>query len=233
MPSVTHMLITNPPGNEGDIVLNEYKNILYRAKNIEWIGCLSATSVYGDHQGAWVDENSKLKPSSERGKRRMLAENQWLDFAKNNKANIFRLAGIYGPKRNALESIRNFKARSIFKKGQVFSRIHVEDIAQIIKASMTNLTKSEIYNLADNYPCPGYEVNDFAARLLNVEPPELIDYNKAELSPMAHEFYADNKRASNRKITESLKIKLIYPTYKEGLTALYESNFSRNSKLNN
>ncbi|MDP4832677.1 MAG: NAD-dependent epimerase/dehydratase family protein [Rickettsiaceae bacterium] len=220
--TVTHIIISIPPSIKGDIVLGEFKELLLATKNLKWIGYLSSSSVYGNHKGAWVDENTKLIPLSERAKNRVLAEQQWLDFGKqhNINTNVFRLAGIYGPSRNALESVTAGKAKSILKEGQCFSRIHVEDIANVVKLAISNNATSEIYNVADDYPCPTYEVNDFAAKLLNVSTPSMIKFSQASLSPMAKEFYADNKKISNRKIKAQLTVKLKYPTFREGLQSL-------------
>lgn len=218
----THVLISIPPDEKGDIVLADFSDILSLAKNLKWIGYLSSTAVYGDHDGAFVNEESILRPSSERAKQRVRAEKQWLEFGARYKinVNIFRLAGIYGPERNAIDQVQNGKARSIFKKGQVFSRIHVEDIARIIVAAIKLENANEIYNIADDEPCPTFEVNNFAAGLLGVAPPQIIDIKYAELSGMAKEFYNDNKRISNSKIKEKLHAKLKYPTFREGLSSM-------------
>lgn len=220
--TVTHIIISIPPSIKGDIVLNEFKELLLAANHLKWIGYLSSSSVYGNHNGAWVDENTKLIPLSERAKNRVLAEQQWLNFGKQHSinTNIFRLAGIYGPSRNALESVTADKARSIMKKGQCFSRIHVEDIANVVKHAISNNATSEIYNVADDYPCSTYEVNNFAAKLLNVETPSMIKFSQASLSPMTKGFYTDNKKVSNKKIKTQLAVKLKYPTFREGLQSL-------------
>ena len=220
--AVTHIIISIPPVAEGDLVLGEFKELLSAAINLKWIGYLSSSSVYGNHYGAWVDENTKLIPLSERAKNRVLAEKQWLDFGGQNNINIniFRLAGIYGPGRNVLELVKVRRAKSILQEGHCFSRIHVEDIANVVKIAIGNNAISEIYNVADNYPCPTYEVNDFAAELLGVEAPPMIKLTEAVLSPMAKEFYADNKKVSNHKIKTQLAVKLKYPTFREGLKSL-------------
>ena len=218
---VTHILVSIAPDELGDIVLKDFREVLskYRS-NIRYIGYLSSTSVYGNHDGAWVDENTRTNPSNDRGLRRVLAENQWQDFAKDSNItlNIFRLSGIYGSKRNALERVKSNQAQSIIKNGQVFSRIHVEDIAQTIRATMLRTHKKvEIYNLADDYPCSNIEVNDYATWLLKIPSIKPINFSEAQLSPMAKEFYSDNRRVSNHKIKNQLGINLKYPTYKEGL----------------
>jgi nucleoside-diphosphate-sugar epimerase len=219
----THILISIAPTEDGDVVLQEFKELIDRyAINIKWIGYLSSTGVYGNHDGSWVDENAQTNPKGKNGIRRLIAENQWLDFGKNNNIaiNIFRLSGIYGPERNALIQVANQTARSIYKEGQVFSRIHVEDIAEIIKLAIANQSFSEIYNLADDHPCSSIEVNEYASELLNVSPPAIIDFKDAQLSIMAQEFYNNNRRVSNKKIKDKLGVILKFPTYKEGLLEL-------------
>lgn len=220
----SHILISIPPDENGDVVLGNFADLLSSAKGLRWIGYLSSTAVYGDHNGDLVNEESALRPSSERARQRIRAEEKWLEFGEQHKisVNIFRLAGIYGPKRNALEQVRNGKARSIFKEGQVFSRIHVEDIARVIVAAIKLGSLREIYNLADDKPCPTSEVNNFAAELLGAIPLPIIHIKDAELSEMAREFYNDNKRVSNSKIKDKLHIKLKYPTFCEGLKAIHD-----------
>ncbi len=219
----THILVSIAPDENGDVVLQDFEGLIKQSKNTKWIGYLSSTGVYGDHDGAWVDENTKTKPSSKRGIQRTLAEYQWINFGKEAETaiNIFRLAGIYGENRNALKQVASGKAHSINKPEQVFSRIHVEDIANIIKSAMKHSAISEIYNLADDYPCASTEINNYAASLLNTIPPKTIDYESANLSEMAKSFFNDNRRISNKKIKEELNIKLKYPTYKEGILKLF------------
>lgn len=225
----THVIISVPPDDQGDAVLNDFGDLFYEFESLkfpklEWIGYLSATSVYGNHDGDLVNEESILKPSSARAINRIRAEEQWFELGQKYKitVNIFRLAGIYGPKRNAIEQVKNGSAKSIFKEGQMFSRIHVEDIAQIILAAVNMKdAKAQIYNLADDHPCATIDVNNYAAKLLGVEPPNVIAIEDAQLSEMAQEFYSDNKRICNRKIQELLKIKLKYPTYRQGLLTIY------------
>ncbi|CAN0595033.1 unnamed protein product, partial [Ectocarpus sp. 12 AP-2014] len=225
----THILISIPPNDQGDIVFQDFKNLIVRYSNIKWIGYLSSTAVYGNHNGAWVNENSKTNPSSQKGTNRKLAENQWIKFGKENNisVNIFRLSGIYGPNRNALLQVKNGKARSVYKKGQVFSRIYTSDIVQIIERAMEKAFKNEIFNLADDYPCSTIEINSYAANSLKLPEPEIINYEKANLSEMAKEFYRDNKRISNQKIKEMLDITLEFPTYREGLNQLFIDEYSK------
>jgi len=218
----THVLVSIPPDDEGDIVARTYGENLAATPNLDWLGYLSTTGVYGDRQGDWVDETTPVDANTPRGARRVMAEQQWLDLfeASGLPVHIFRLAGIYGPGRNQLETIRSGKARRIIKPGQVFSRIHVDDIAQVLEASMMRPDPGQIYNLCDDEAAPPQEVLDFAAELLGLEPPPAVPFDKAELSPMARSFYADNKRVRNDRIKTELGITLHYPTYREGLRAL-------------
>lgn len=220
----THILISTPASdNIGDPVLAYFSDLITQyASHIQWIGYLSSTGVYGDHQGAWVDETSSSQLLGTQGQRRLDAENAWLSFAKKQQLplHIFRLAGIYGPKRNALERILAGKKESIYKEGQVFSRVHVEDIVSVILASIKYPKPYSIYNVADNEPAPSHEVDAYAASLLNHPALALIPYNMATLSPMERQFYSNNRRVSNTKIKKELLVDLQYPTYREGLNCI-------------
>lgn len=192
-------------------------------KNIQWIGYLSSTGVYGDHQGHWVDESSKPIGLGDQGQLRLVAENQWRFFAEAYQLplTIFRLAGIYGPQRNVLARLMAGKNDTIIKDGQFFSRIHVEDIVLAIVAAMRNPIEGiTIYNVADDEPAPSNVVDEYAASLLKRPPLKRVAYEQALLSPMAQEFYSHNKRVSNAKLKRALHIQLTYPTYKEGLIHL-------------
>ncbi|MGV8947758.1 MAG: SDR family oxidoreductase [Candidatus Paracaedibacter sp.] len=214
---VTHILVTIPPDVEGDIVL---QHLDPAPLFLKWVGYLSATSVYGDHQGAWVKEDSALNPVSPRGQQRFMAEAQWQSYAVKHPPfpiHIFRLSGIYGSGRSVLESIKTGAAMRIHKPGQVFSRIHIEDIVQVLMASITHPQPGGIYNLADDEPAATADVIAFGCNMLGVEVPPLIPFEEATISPSLREFYAEQKRICNHKIKESLSVSLIYPTYKEGL----------------
>lgn len=226
--NATHILISIPPNDDGDIVFQEFNELIENYKNIKWIGYLSSTAVYGNHNGNWVDEKTNTNPSGQRGRNRKLAEDQWLNFGKENNisVNIFRLSGIYGPNRNALSQVKNGRARSINKESQVFSRIHVSDIAQVIEAAINKALQNEIFNLSDDYPCSSIEVNNYAASLLKTPNPEIINFEEADLSEMAKEFYNDNRRVSNKKIKEKLGIALKFPTYREGLDKLFTYEYN-------
>mgnify|MGYP000099897719 CR=1 FL=1 len=221
---VTHILLSIPPDAEGDPVFDVMAEDILRLKNLQWIGYLSTTGVYGNLDGGWVDEESPYNPSGERGNRRMRAEQEWRSLyeTKGLPLQIFRLPGIYGPGRNQLVSLKNGKARRIAKPGQIFSRIHVADLAAILMASMEKPNPGAIYNVADEEPAPPQDVVAHAAELLGLEPPPLIDFDKADLSPMARSFYSDSKRVSNAKIKSELGISLKFPTYREGLAALLD-----------
>lgn len=210
----THILFTIPPDEQGDIVL--YCHDFPPLQRLKWVGYLSTTSVYGDHQGAWVTEESSLRPSSNRAQNRLLAENQWRAIP-DCPWHIFRLSGIYGPNRSVLDSIRAGTAQRIEKPGHVFSRIHVDDIVRILKASMATPYPGGIYNLADDEPASSCDVIAYGCALLKVAVPPLIPFAKASLSPMMREFYADHKRVDNAKMKKSFGIGLKYPTYREGL----------------
>ena len=187
-----------------------------------WLGYLSTTGVYGDRQGDWVDEDSPLAPSTRRGRDRVAAEAGWqaLAAAHGLPLHIFRLAGIYGPGRGPFEKVRNGTARRIVKPGQVFSRIHAEDIAQVLAASIAQPDPGAIYNLCDDDPAPPEDVLEHAAHLLGLPPPPAEDFATAAMTPMARSFYAESKRVSNARIKRELGIRLIHPDYRSGLAAI-------------
>jgi len=217
--AATHLLISAGPSEAGDPVLAEVRNdILARKDQFEWVGYLSTTGVYGDHHGAWVDENTALTPSTKRGQLRVEAEAAWQ--AMGLPLHIFRLAGIYGPGRGPFEKVRNGTARRIIKQGQVFSRIHVDDIAQVLAASIARPDPGAIYNLCDDDPAPPEDVIAHAAHLLGLPVPEAVDFETADMTPMARSFYAESKKVRNDRIKTDLGIKLIYPDYRAGLAAL-------------
>ena len=218
--SVTHIIISVPPSNDGDPVLLRFKNeLVKRAKSFEWVAYLSTTGVYGDRGGEWVNEDSALQPNTDRGQRRVDAEAAWKQVA-DLPLHIFRLAGIYGPRRNAFESLKSGKAQRVIKQGQIFSRIHVEDIAGVLLASINNPNPGRVYNLADDEPCPPQDVIAYAAELLGLPIPPDIPFEDAKLSAMAKSFYADSKRVSNARIKNELGYELKYPNYRVGLKAL-------------
>lgn len=217
----THILVSAPPDELGDAVLDAHEADLAALECLQWVGYLSTTGVYGDHKGEWVDESSELRPSSPRALRRVAAEDAWLDVWHRYgiPVQVFRLAGIYGPGRSALDQVRAGTVRRIDKPGQVFGRIHVDDIVQVLRASIARPNPGAIYNLADDEPAPPAEVVAHACRLLGVEPPPLVPFEKAELSPMARSFYDGNRRVRNERIKEELGVTLRYPDYRSGLAA--------------
>jgi nucleoside-diphosphate-sugar epimerase len=225
--SATHCLVSVPPGEAGDPVLAAYGQALGDAPKLHWIGYLSTIGVYGDLQGAWADEDTPAEPDTRRGVARIEAEAAWTAFCRERglPLDIFRLSGIYGPGRNPLDRIRRGEARRIIKPGQVFNRIHVDDIAQTVAAAVFQERQEpgmRLFNLADGEPAPPQDVIQYAADLAGAPPPPEIPFESAELSPMARSFYAGNKRIRNDKIKRELGIALKYPTYREGLRALLE-----------
>ncbi len=222
----THLLSSVPPDEEGDPVVGRHGADIAAIPGLAWAGYLSTTGVYGDRDGGWVDEESALRPTGRRGRLRVAAEHAWLELGRRDglPVHIFRLAGIYGTGRNALESVRAGRAKRIDKPGQVFSRIHVEDIATVLEASMARPNPGRIYNVCDDDPCPPAEVIAHACALLEVTPPPLVPFAEAELSPMGRSFYQDSKRVSNRRIKEELGVALRYPDYRAGLDALLRSS---------
>ena len=218
----THVLISIPPDLEGDVVLRHYGEDLKQLPQLTWVGYLSTVGVYGDCRGAWVDEASPTRPTSERSLRRLEAERAWLAFAQHGRARveIFRLAGIYGPGRNVLEQLRGGSARRIIKSGQIFNRIHVDDIARTLAAAIDRDAGHHLYNVADDEPAPPQDVIAYAAELLGVAPPPEIAYAEAGLTGMAASFWSESRRVSNARIRNDLGVKLLYPSYREGLRAL-------------
>ncbi|HEX3973513.1 MAG TPA: SDR family oxidoreductase [Stellaceae bacterium] len=223
----THLLISIPPDETGCPVFDAHAADIAALGQLQWIGYLSSTNVYGDQAGGWVDEAAPTAPSGERGRRRVAAEAAWraLGARSGIPVHIFRLAGIYGPGRSALDALRAGTARRIVKPGQVFSRIHVADLAAVLEASMAkpNAPSSEmgaIYNVCDDTPSPPDEVIAYAAALLGIAPPPLEDFATAALSPLARSFYDESKRVANQRIKDELGVTLRYPSYREGLKAL-------------
>ena len=218
----THLLATVPPGESGDPVLAAHGVDLATLTGLHWVGYLSTTGVYGDRGGDWVDESDALRPTGPRGRQRVAAETAWLDLHRRHglPVHVFRLAGIYGPGRNAIETVRQGRAQRIDKPGQVFSRIHVEDIAAVLVASIARPNPGAVYNVCDDDPAPPETVIAYASELLGVPPPPLIPFEEAPLSPMARSFYDDNKRVANLRIKEELGVRLAYPSYRQGLRAL-------------
>lgn len=218
----THLLSTVPPDEAGDPVLDQHAADIAAIGGLAWAGYLSTTGVYGDTGGAWVDEDSPLKPMNDRSAARVEAERRWLGLP-GVPAHVFRLPGIYGPGRSAIDSLRSGTARRIDKPGQVFSRIHVEDIAGGLAASMARPNPGAVYNLTDDEAAPTPDVIAFAAGLIGAPVPPLVPFDPAGMSPMAASFYAECKRVRNDRIKRETGWTPKYPTYREGLRAQVEA----------
>lgn len=218
------VLVSAAPGDSGDPVLSRLRTSLATAApHLRWVGYLSTTGVYGDHGGAWVDETTELTPSTARGRARVAAESEWQSIP-GLPLHIFRLAGIYGPGRGPFAKVRAGTARRIIKKDQVFSRIHVDDIAQVLHASLTRPDPGAIYNLCDDDPAPPQDVISYAAELLGLPQPPAEAFETAEMTPMARSFYAESKKVRNDRIKTDLGIVLKYPDYRSGLRAMLNND---------
>lgn len=222
--NATHIIVSAPPQNGRDPVLDAIgQRNLARLPKLRWVGYLSSTGVYGDYQGGWVDEGSPLRATGARSVARLNAEAEWLRCAVDGlPVSVFRLAGIYGPGRSTFDALRKGTARRIDKPGQVFSRCHVDDICSILYRAMGGEGSGGIYNVADDLPAPQHEVVAHAASLMGVEPPPLVPFDAADLSPAALSFYDSCRRVRNNRIKEDLGVTLAYPTYVEGLRAIAE-----------
>ena len=226
---VTHILISIPPNHGGDVVFQAHARDILQISSVEWIGYLSSTAVYGNRDGDWVDENAELRPTSERGSKRAKAEIQWLKMRRIAQIpiNIFRLSGIYGPGRSAIETVRAGVSKRVYKEGHAFNRVHVDDIVQALIASMDQPNPGDIYNCADDNPAPSHELIDYACKLLGKESPPLKTYDEdLDMSPLARSFYKDNKRVCNKKIKNKLGVTLKFPDYKSGLEDVVERESS-------
>jgi nucleoside-diphosphate-sugar epimerase len=223
------IVVSIPPRDGTGAVLDRFAGAIGVAPALRRIVYYSTIGVYGDHGGAWVDETSATRTRTARGLARLKDEARWTAAAeaREAEADILRLAGIYGPGRNALVNLRRGEARRIVKPGQVFNRAHVDDIARVSNLVLTRGLKGRIWNVADDEPAPPQDVIAYAAALLGVEPPPEEAFDEARLSPMGREFYADNKRVSIAKAKAELGFAPAYPTYREGLTALAEAGEGR------
>tara|TARA_Y100000816_G_scaffold96236_1_gene66863 strand:+ start:1256 stop:2128 length:873 start_codon:yes stop_codon:yes gene_type:complete len=225
------LLISIAPDKNGDVVLkSNYEDIANALKtSVKRVIYLSTTAVYGDANGSTVDEKYKINPQSDRAKSRILAESQWTDLCDKFGVtlNILRLSGIYGTGRNQIRNLINGTAKRIIKEGHVFNRIHVADIARIIYMLSVSDIKSDIFNISDDMPAPPQDVVEFAARLLNTDPPEPVIFSEAILSEMARSFYSETKYIINQKIKEKLGLELKYPNYKLGLKDILKEELNR------
>ena len=212
-----HFLISIPPVNESDLVIKNFEKIIEEC-NPKWVTYLSATSVYGDHQGEWVDELSKTNPTSKNGLDRLASEKSWLTFTNKKKIplQIFRLSGIYSEENNILARLKSGNANIINKKNHFFSRIHVEDIANILFKSLSNFKPSEIYNISDDKPSSSEEVTLYGVNILDIDKPKTVEIKDIK-SEMLKNFYKDSKKVSNKKMKSFFDYNLKFPTYIEGL----------------
>jgi len=221
----THVIVSIPPDERGDAALLHHRADLDAAPGLQWIGYFSTVGVYGDFGGAWIDEEAPTRPMNLRSQQRVAAEQAWRDYAAARGIPLFieRLAGIYGPGRSAFDKLREGTARRVVKPGQVFNRIHVADIGRITAlAAFARLAGT--YNVADAEPAPPQDLVTYAASVMGVPPPREMPFDQAELTPMARSFYADNKRVSSRRVLEALGTQLLYPTYREGLDAIWKAH---------
>jgi nucleoside-diphosphate-sugar epimerase len=218
----THVLVSIPPDLEGDPVLRHFRDDIAELAGLAWVGYLSTVGVYGDHKGGWVDEESPTAPMLERSLLRLEAERAWLAFAAETgrRVEIFRLAGIYGPERSVIDSLRAGTARCIVKPGQVFNRIHADDVARVLAAAIDRDVGHRVFNVGDDEPAPPEDVVAYAAELLGLPPPPPVAFELAGLTGMAASFWAECKRVRNTRIRRDLGVELLYPTYREGLRAL-------------
>jgi len=219
----THVIHSIAPNDDGDAVMRRHRDHLMASQNLEWLCYYSTVGVYGNFDGAWIDETAPCAPRNKRSEWRVAAEDSWRDFAakKGIPLIILRLAGIYGPGRSALDKLKAGTARRIVKPGQVFNRIHVADIGRVTALAARQKLEGT-FNLADDEPAPPQDLVSFGADLLGVDPPPEIPFAEADMTSMARSFYSDNKRVSNAAIKKALGIEtLLYPSYREGLNAIY------------
>lgn len=219
------VLVSVQPGEDGDPVLGPLRAALAAAPNLRWIGYLSTIGVYGDQDGAWIDETTPAAPTNARTRQRVDIEEAWLQLGRDSgkPVQIFRLSGIYGPGRNAIAKLRAGTASRLIKPGQVFNRIHVDDIAGVLMASLAQPRRGAVYNVTDDEPGPPQDVITFAAGLTGLAPPPEIPFEQAQLSPMAASFYGESKRVSNALVKRELGYAFRFPTYREALRALAEA----------
>jgi len=220
----SQVVVSIPPAEGGDPVLSHHRRELDAAENLEWLCYFSTVGVYGNADGAWVDETAETEPVNERSKLRVRTEQAWRDYARERDIPlaILRIAGIYGPGRSSLDKLREGRARRVIKPGQVFNRIHVDDIGRITAlAARTRLEGT--FNLTDDEPAPPQDLVTFAAELSGLEAPPEVAFEEAEMSEMARSFYSDNKRVSNAAIKRALGIELLYPSYRQGLRSIFSA----------
>lgn len=221
--AATHIVTSAPPDARGDPVVRVLGEQLANAPRLVWAGYLSTVGVYGNTHGGWVDEASEVSGDFDRTRWRIDAELDWLRrlARPGRQAQVFRLAGIYGPGRSAFDSLRSGRAQRIIKPGQVFNRVHVDDIARVLAAAMSGRGVHDIYNVADDEPAPPQDVISYAADLMGIAPPPEVAFDEAQLSPMARSFYESNRRVSNARLNGDLGVSLKYPNFREGLRGIF------------
>jgi nucleoside-diphosphate-sugar epimerase len=221
----THVVLSIPPDEHGDPAFNLHRETIAATPNLEWLGYFSTVGVYGDFGGEWVDESAPARPVNPRSEIRVEVENRWREFADKRGVPllILRLAGIYGPGRSAFDKLRDGTARRIVKPGQVFNRIHVDDIGRVTQLAAKQRLGGT-FNLSDDEPAPPQDLVTYAAKLMGVPPPPEVPFAEAEMTEMARSFYSDNKRVSNKAIKSALGIDLLYPTYRDGLDAIHRQH---------
>ncbi|MEL7430555.1 MAG: SDR family oxidoreductase [Pseudomonadota bacterium] len=226
--TTTHLVMSIAPGDEDPVLAAMYGRLRECCPRLEWAGYLSTVGVYGDHDGEWVDEDTVPKPVSKRSRQRVAAENAWQTAAKDAGVPmaVFRLSGIYGPGRNAFMNIENGTARRLVKPGQVFNRIHREDIGQAVTKAI-RLNAEGVFNITDDEPSPPQDVVTFAHELMGLKPPPETDFETADISPMARSFYGENKRVSNRKSKTVLGVEYQWPDYRTSLTRMWKEGLWR------
>jgi nucleoside-diphosphate-sugar epimerase len=218
-----HILVSIPPENQEDLVIKNFSKFIENSK-VKWITYLSATNVYGDHKGEWVNENSKTNPTSVNGRARLKAENAWLSLKEKNKfpIQIFRISGIYSNEKNILVRLKIEDVKLIYKKDHYFSRIHVDDIANILFESLSKFKAGEIYNLSDDKPASSEEVTLFGAKILNIQNLKIINVNEIE-NEMLKNFYKESKKVNNKKVKNYFNYNLKFPSYIEGLNYIRDN----------
>ncbi len=221
---VTHIVLSIAPDENGDPVLRHHRADLDAAADLQWLCYYSTVGVYGDFGGDWIDETVPLVPRNMRSDYRVIAEQQWRDYAAERGVplTILRLAGIYGPGRSTFDKLREGTARRVIKPGQVFNRIHVEDIARVTMLAAEKRLDGT-FNMADDEPAPPQDVIEYAAKMIGIPVPPDLPFETAEMTPMQKSFYRDNKRVSNKAIKTALGIDMLYPTYRAGLAQILES----------
>ncbi len=220
--AITHIMITIPPHEAEQILCDHVMKCLPKIKNLQWVGYLSATSVYGDYDGEWVNEESQTRTKTISGEQRLKSEEMWRKAFGDDVLNIFRLAGIYGEGRSTIERINEGKVANIKKEGHFFSRIYIDDLVEILRRSALQNDKGEIYNVADDKPSELHEVIEYCGKMMGMDIPVAKNIHDPEVSDRMREFFLENKKIDNTKVKNRLNYMLQYPSYKEGLAAIWK-----------